>query len=327
MFSTSRSGRRGFTLVELLVVIGIIAIMVGILLPTLNKARKSAKTTVCLSNLKQMGNAWTMYLSDYKGHLPHSIWHDPPYPYASSMPPGWTTKRLNEYIWHGYWFGILGDYRVNSVQLLCPEAQDPSLADYDALYGGIKGGGSVFEAWSGQHQSASPVGIMIDNKKINPTNDAHWKTNGGYRIGSYGFNGNLYFGKGPDNKFNTADDGPKGKDPGTGGSSAACFGSNIAHVKNTSEVPAFLDCGWIDFQDMPNGTPQAMPTPPPNLGGQQAPKGSTNNHWRILLARHGRGINVCFADGSAKWVGLEDLYQQKWTPYWRPYALNNLPRK
>jgi len=63
-------GRNGFTLVELLVVIGIIALLISILLPVLNKARASANQAACLSNERQIMAAILMYANDNKQCLP-----------------------------------------------------------------------------------------------------------------------------------------------------------------------------------------------------------------------------------------------------------------
>jgi prepilin-type N-terminal cleavage/methylation domain-containing protein/prepilin-type processing-associated H-X9-DG protein len=104
-FAGERTDRRAFTLVELLVVIGIIAVLIGILLPALGAARKQANATKCAAQLREIGNALALYAAENRGYWP-VLQHE-----ANLTEPGFPNEALRSNPpRNDYWYQFLLKY-------------------------------------------------------------------------------------------------------------------------------------------------------------------------------------------------------------------------
>jgi len=151
--------RKGFTLIELLVVIAIIALLMAILMPTLSRVKKQAKDVACLSNLRQWGMRWSMYLGDSEGRLPGLM----------------ATGYGGEGVWYDHMRNVWNeqpDVRV------CPMASKP-VQDEN---GYATGAAHPFAAWgkmSGDHWTVKgdygSYGVNMWVFKVNPQANLGWK--------------------------------------------------------------------------------------------------------------------------------------------------------
>jgi prepilin-type N-terminal cleavage/methylation domain-containing protein/prepilin-type processing-associated H-X9-DG protein len=147
--------REGFTLIELLVVIAIIAILAAILFPVFARARENARKATCQSNLKQMGNGFSMYAQDYDGMLPDLMmgrdWG------SGTIPPCWT------------WYHCLEPYVKNSQVYKCPSMEWNGWIGYGAVKevfgyaGGVNYTASGVDTWAPYPDPETPgYGMSMD---------------------------------------------------------------------------------------------------------------------------------------------------------------------
>ena len=148
--------KKGFTLIELLVVISIIALLVSILMPALGKARKQAKKTVCLSNVRSFAMAFTVYAASNEDRIV------PLYLRAEGK----------------FWTEILQDWYEADDLRLCPEAEQLKSPETEFAHEnlGIGNYGEPFKAWYHYHTNGPNEGVIYP--------------------GSYGTNGWVHKGEG-----------------------------------------------------------------------------------------------------------------------------------
>ncbi len=130
MHRSSISTRRAFTLVELLVVIGIIALLVSILLPALNRVRDQGNVVKCASNLKQLAVALINYAAENKGRLPPNINDGSSGGWGATNPAAqewFHNDRLGRYLRTG---NQTGTGNVFPPVMICPTAPDGSSRTY-----------------------------------------------------------------------------------------------------------------------------------------------------------------------------------------------------
>ena len=276
----SQPCRRGFTLVELLVVISIIAILIALLLPALAQARATAQTVVCASNLRQLSVGVVEYSVANNNAVLYANYTNPPYSQRTGA----------------YWFDDFWPYVAPTIPAALPMLQCPAVAGNSNL--------GIWPDWGGASTPYVVNSANCDTYRFGPA-PVNLPFSGGYGF-NLAFLANepwtasythwSYLSQGPASSsvkpliadavwkdFDGVDD-PNW--PVSGGST----GPVTPLPYNALEGGTFSN-GTISFV-------------------------FNNDHGiqRLCIVRHSGGINVGFADGHAELVRLRQLWTYQWTP-------------
>ena len=307
--ASRRGGRSAaFTLVELLVVIGIIAVMIGILLPTLNRAREAARSSKCLNNMRQITTAAMMFATEHNGWMVGRAGGNIPYNPQSGKCPFTGTLDIAS---PGNW--IAWERQIDPVSGLSTGNSDQNIT-YSALARYM----SVKQKIHKTAQEANSISQKLEEVFRCPSDNLHLRPNPNkaYRY-SYSMNDHFVCGTGGQPQMADTTDYPPPATPLTRGQrNGFVFNGKIGSIRRASEQ-VLLVCQ--DEQNLDDGVfkPNAAKWVSDKPGDHVAAR--HENKFKSQKTVSGTGTNtqargnVGFCDGHAEFLSRKEAISQRYS--------------